>query len=160
MRYYHNMNILIEQLKAFIDPKLPLMSNLSNASAILNQLDNINWCGFYIYENEKLILGPFQGKPACEIISITKGVCGYCARNMKTIVVDNVHDFPGHIACDCESNSEIVLPIIIDNKLFGVLDIDSKKLKRFNEEDKFVLENVVKTLESVIKESKKIDGIL
>ena len=154
------MNIKIEELKELLKSKY-LVTILSNASSYLfNNIEDINWCGFYIYENEKLILGPFQGKPACEIIPITKGVCGYCARNVKTIVVDNVHDFPGHIACDCESNSEIVLPIIIDNKLFGVLDIDSKKLKRFNEEDKFVLENVVKTLESVIKESKKIDGIL
>ena len=106
-------------------------------------LNDINWAGFYLYKNNELVLGPFQGKPACTHIELGKGVCGTAAKNMATELVKNVHDFPGHIACDSQSNSEIVIPIISENKLIGVLDVDSPKLNRFDEEDKIILERFV-----------------
>ena len=146
MRYYHNMNILVEQLKALIDPKLPLMSNLSNASAILNQLDNINWCGFYIAKDDVLYLGPFQGEVACTIIPFNKGVCGATASKKETIIVPNVNEFPGHIACSSASKSEIVTPIIVNNEVKAVIDIDAPIYNRFTNKDKELLEEMAKIL--------------
>ena len=146
MRYYHNMNILVEQLKALIDPKLPLMSNLSNASAILNQLDNINWCGFYIAKDDVLYLGPFQGEVACTIIPFNKGVCGATASKKETIIVPNVNEFPGHIACSSASKSEIVTPIIVNNEVKAVIDIDAPIFNRFTNKDKELLEEMAKVL--------------
>lgn len=120
------------------------VSLLSNASALLNEaLDDINWVGFYLFLDGKLILGPFQGLVACLEIPLTKGVCGACATKKETIIVEDVHKFPTHIACDSRSNSEIVLPIIINNELYGLLDIDSPSIGRFNEEDKINLEKIV-----------------
>ena len=117
-------------------------ANLANASALLyGALDDINWAGFYLLEgNDLLVLGPFQGKPACIEIPTGKGVCGTAAALRKTIVVDNVHEFPGHIACDSASNSEIVVPLIHGDSLFGVLDIDSPSLSRFSDRDRRGLE--------------------
>ena len=146
MRYYHNMNILVEQLKALIDPKLPLMSNLSNASAILNQLDNINWCGFYIAKDDVLYLGPFQGEVACTIIPFNKGVCGATASKKETIIVPNVNEFPGHIACSSASKREIVTPIIVNNEVKAVIDIDAPIYNRFTNKDKELLEEMAKIL--------------
>ena len=146
MRYILDMKLLLGQIKAIIDQDLPLMSNLSNASAVLNQLENINWCGFYIREEDKLYLGPFQGDVACTIIPLTKGVCGAAAREGKTLIVPNVNEFPGHIACSSLSKSEIVTPIIKDNEVKAVIDIDAPIYNRFNESDKELLEEIAKVL--------------
>jgi len=128
---------------------------LSNASALLNEhLDIINWVGFYLLKDNKLILGPFQGKPACTTIPLNKGVCGACATNEATIIVDNVHEFKGHIACDSASNSEICIPIFKVNKFYGLLDIDSPIINRFNNEDKTYLEAVVKIIEKALISAK------
>lgn len=146
------MNLLTKQLKEIIDPKLPLMSNLANASAILNQLDNINWCGFYLLKEEYLYLGPFQGEVACNIIPLNKGVCGYAASNKKTVIVDNVNEFPGHIACSTASKSEIVVPIIVNGKVKAVIDIDAPIFNRFNQEDASLLEECAIVLEVLFYE--------
>ena len=125
------------------------ITTLSNASALLNMyLKDINWVGFYLLKNNQLILGPFQGKVACTNIKIGHGVCGTCIQEEKTILVPNVHEFKGHIACDSASNSEICIPIYANNKLYGLLDIDSKKLNRFSNDDKLILEEFVKILEN------------
>ena len=135
-------NIIKDQLKSLLNKDLPLVSNLSNASAILNQLENINWCGFYIAKDNSLYLGPFQGEPACTVIPYGKGVCGTAFKEKKTIVVKNVNEFEGHIACSTKSKSEIVVPIIKDNEVKAVIDIDSPIYDRFNNEDKAFLEEI------------------
>ena len=141
--------LLYEMIKELIDPKLPLVSNLSNASSILNKLDNINWCGFYLAEGDALYLGPFQGEVACTIIPFGKGVCGSAALKKETIIVPNVNEFPGHIACSALSKSEIVTPIIKDGKCVGVIDIDSPILNRFGNTEKEELEKIAKLLERI-----------
>lgn len=124
------------------------MSILANTSAFLNEyLHDINWVGFYILKDDYLYLGPFQGKVACTKIKVGNGVCGSSVKNKKTIVVQDVHLFPGHIACDAASNSEIVIPIFIKGKIYGVLDIDSPTKGRFSNTDKTILEKVVVILE-------------
>ena len=126
-------------------------ANLANASALLwEHLSDINWAGFYKITDEKLVLGPFQGKTACIVIEIGRGVCGTAVLENKTQLVYNVHDFPGHIACDSASNSEIVVPIYKNNTVWGVLDIDSPFIGRFSEEDKTGLEAFAKILEKVL----------
>lgn len=147
-------NHIIDTVKSFFEDKIDYnpITILSNTSAIINQLfPNINWVGFYLYKDGILQLGPFQGKPACMLINLENGVCGWSARNMKSIVVDNVHNFDGHIACDSASNSELVVPIIIDNKLYGVLDIDSPMFNRFNDDDLKTMEAVVEYISKKIK---------
>ena len=154
------MNIDIDNLNTKLKSEYAI-TVLSNASSYLfMNIEDINWCGFYILQNDKLILGPFQGKPACDIIPLSKGVCGYCARERKTVIVDNVHNFPGHIACDSESNSEIVVPLFKGKELFGLLDIDSKRFSRFSEDDKVLLEKTAKVIENIIVDCKKIEGII
>ena len=145
--------LLLKQLKALIANETDLIANLANASALLNQfLKDINWVGFYLLKDNELVLGPFQGLPACIRIPLNKGVCGLCASTRETIIVDNVHEFEGHIACDPNSNSEIVIPIIDKNDhLIGVLDIDSPKFKRFSSIDKKYLKEFVKILVMPIK---------
>jgi GAF domain-containing protein len=120
------------------------MTTLANAAAFLfNTLERINWAGFYLFDGEKLILGPFGGKPACTEIAMGKGVCGTAGEKMKTIIVEDVEKFPGHIYCDPASRSEIVVPLVLPGgKLFGVLDIDSPELARFKSEDKEGLEKI------------------
>ena len=135
-------SLIIEQVKSLTNKELPLVSNLSNASAVLNQLENINWCGFYLAKNNMLYLGPFQGEPACTVIPYGKGVCGTAFKEKKTIVVKNVNEFEGHIACSTKSKSEIVVPIIKDNEVKAVIDIDSPIYDRFNNEDKAFLEEI------------------
>lgn len=125
---------------------------LSNTSAIIYELfPNINWVGFYIYIDNILQLGPFQGKPACMKIPLDKGVCGFCASSRKSIIVDDVHLFPGHIACDSASNSELVVPMIIDNKLYGLLDIDSPIKSRFSKDDLETMEKIIAYIVKFIK---------
>ena len=125
---------------------------LSNTCAIIKQLfPDINWVGFYIFKNNLLQLGPFQGKPACMKIPLDKGVCGYCASTLSSIIVPDVHKFPGHIACDSDSNSELVVPIIIDNCLYGLLDIDSTSLNRFSKLDLELMENIIDLIKIKLK---------
>ena len=124
---------------------------LSNAAALLwDSLEDINWAGFYLMKDGKLLLGPFQGKPACTVIEVGKGVCGTAVAEDKTQLVKNVHEFPGHIACDSASNSEIVVPVHAEGSVYGVLDIDSPLLGRFTEEDKEGFEAFAAVLESLI----------
>ncbi|WP_146551066.1 GAF domain-containing protein [Rummeliibacillus sp. SL167] len=140
-------DLLAKQLDALLEGELDNVSNLSNASALLNQfLENINWCGFYLVKNNELLLGPFQGLPACVHIPLGKGVCGTVAQSKQTLIVEDVHAFPGHIACDSASQSEIVVPIIVDNVLYGVLDIDSPIKGRFSKDDQAGLEQFVSVL--------------
>ena len=142
--------ILKVQLQGLTDHIPHICANLANASALLNQaLKDINWVGFYILDKDTLILGPFQGKPACIEIKTGNGVCGTAVAKDETILVKNVHEFPGHIACDCASNSEIVIPVHANGKIYGVLDIDSPSLSRFDKEDKEGLELFVKQLENI-----------
>jgi len=139
--------LVIKQLRALLEDEPNKIANLSNTSALLNVFfDRINWVGFYLLENNELVLGPFQGLPACVRIPIGKGVCGTAAKERKTIRVPDVHQFPGHIACDAASRSEIVVPLIKNDELLGVLDIDSPELDRFDEEDEKYLELFVQTL--------------
>ncbi|GIN72988.1 hypothetical protein J14TS2_34630 [Bacillus sp. J14TS2] len=143
--------LLIKQLKSLLEGEPNSIANLSNASALLNQfLERINWVGFYLVENNELVLGPFQGLPACIRIPFKKGVCGTAAATEKTIVVEDVNAFPGHIACDAASQSEIVIPIFKNGELFGVLDIDSPEKKRFDHTDQTILEEFVRVLESFL----------
>lgn len=138
------------QLKGLIDQIPHKIANLANASALLAQaLRDINWVGFYLLEKNLLILGPFQGKPACIEIHVGNGVCGTAVLKDEIMLVENVHEFPGHIACDNASNSEIVLPIHANGKIVGVLDIDSPSLARFDEDDKNGLSEFVTILEQI-----------
>ncbi|MBS4199995.1 GAF domain-containing protein [Bacillus sp. FJAT-49732] len=142
-----NYELVTKQMMALLDGETNQIANLSNASALLNQfLDRINWIGFYLMEDNELVLGPFQGLPACVRIPVGRGVCGTSAANKETIVVPDVHLFPGHIACDAASQSEIVIPLIKDGALLGVLDIDSPEKNRFDELDKEYLEKFVEKL--------------
>ncbi|MBO5299958.1 MAG: GAF domain-containing protein [Clostridia bacterium] len=144
-------NQLSTQLFSLINGVPHKTANLANASALLyNTLDGLNWAGFYLLENNTLVLGPFQGKPACIEIPIGKGVCGTAAAKGETVVVDNVHEFPGHIACDGASNSEIVIPLFENGKVVGVLDIDSPLFSRFSPEDKEGLEKFAAILQKEI----------
>ena len=145
MTDYSEINAMIASI---IEGVPYTMTNLANASALLNEkLDDINWAGFYTVKDGKLVLGPFQGKVACTIISIGKGVCGTAVAEDRTQLVPDVHKFPGHIACDSASNSEIVIPMHRKGAVFGVLDIDSPLIGRFDENDKAGLEEFVRILE-------------
>ena len=146
-----NYDMLIKELTALTDGVPYETANLANASALLWQnLPDINWAGFYKMTDGKLVLGPFQGKPACIIIPVGKGVCGTAVAQDRTQLVADVHEFPGHIACDSASNSEIVVPIHADGSIWGVLDIDSPHKNRFTETDKAGLEAFVRVLESIL----------
>lgn len=146
--FYNYLNL---KLTGLICEEKDWLANLSNAAALLwLLLDDINWAGFYLYKNRELVLGPFQGKPACTHIEIGKGVCGTVAKELKTIIVKDVHHFPGHIACDSASKSEIVIPIVKEGNLIGVLDIDSPVFSRFNEEDGAYLEKLVQILNKYV----------
>lgn len=139
--------MLGKQLDALLEGESNLVANLSNASALLNQfLERINWVGFYLMEDGELVLGPFQGLPACVRIQVGKGVCGTAVAEKKTMLIEDVHAFPGHIACDAASQSEIVIPLIKDGSVIGVLDIDSPELSRFTKEDQEGLELFTKVL--------------
>ncbi len=143
-----NYDLVKKQLQALVHDETNQIANLSNASALLNQfLDRINWVGFYLTDtNEELVLGPFQGLPACIRIPFGKGVCGTAAATKTTIRVEDVNQFSGHIACDAASLSEIVIPLIKNGELLGVLDIDSPEKNRFDEVDQEKLEEFVELL--------------
>lgn len=139
--------LLVKQVESLLDGESDWIANTANVSALLfDQLNDVNFAGFYRFENGELILGPFQGKPACVHIALGKGVCGTAAQKKETVIVPNVHEFAGHIACDSASNSEIVVPVFKNGKLWGVLDIDSPKLENFAQEDKNYLEQISKLL--------------
>lgn len=140
--------LLLEQLKSLIENERNVIANLANASALLHlSLEEINWAGFYLAEGEELILGPFQGKPACIRIPFGKGVCGTAAQTDTVQRIDNVHLFAGHIACDGASNAEVVIPLHKNGKVVGVLDIDSPVFNRFSETDQQILEQFCRILE-------------
>ena len=151
MPYSTDYNLLSRQMSALTEDVPYPIANLSNAAALLWEiLPDINWAGFYILEKNELILGPFQGKPACVRIPMGKGVCGTAAATGTPQLVPDVHQFPGHIACDSASRSEIVIPIYKAGKLYGVLDIDSPSLNRFADSDLQGHSQVVKVLEKAI----------
>ena len=143
--------LLVKQVKSLLRKEDNLITNLSNFTAALKQTFNkISWVGFYLYDGNKLYLGPFQGKVACTEIQIGSGVCGTSAKKNETVIVPDVDKFPGHIACDVESRSEIVVPIFKQEKLFGVLDLDSTDYNSFNKTDKKYLEELVSFLSKEI----------
>lgn len=145
--------LLVKQLRALIQDESNVIANLSNVSALLNaHFDQINWVGFYLWDDQdqELVLGPFQGKVACNRIPMGHGVCGSALQQQQTLIVPDVHAFAGHIACDSASRSEIVVPIIIDGHPFGVLDIDAPVTDRFTTEDQALLEACIDELKNVI----------
>ena len=151
MKNQVDYQLLAAQLKALTEDVPYEIANLSNASALLwENLPDINWAGFYKMVDGILVLYPFQGKPACIRIPVGHGVCGTAVAEDRTQLVYDVHQFPGHIACDCASNSEIVVPIHVKGQIWGVLDIDSPSIGRFTEEDKAGLEQFVTVLETVL----------
>lgn len=145
-------NILfLKTLETLLDEKNEPLSNYANMTALINSFySDLNWVGFYFVKNNNLYLGPFQGKVACTNILYGKGVCGTALKLRKSILVPNVHDFPGHIACDAASNSEIVIPIFKNNELVSVLDIDSPLYNRFTDSDLTLLEQACRILETKI----------
>ncbi len=143
--------LLEKQLKSLLNKDENILSNLSNFTAALKQtFDKISWVGFYLFDGKRLYLGPFQGKVACTVIEIGKGVCGTSAEKRETLIVEDVDQFPGHIACDPESRSEIVIPILKGKELYGVLDLDSGNIGSFNELDRKYLEEYCRFLSSEI----------
>lgn len=146
-----NYTVMHNQLRELTQDIPHPIANMANAAALLWQcMDTINWAGFYLLENDTLVLGPFQGKPACIEIPVGKGVCGTAVAAGKTIRVDDVHAFPGHIACDCDSRSEIVIPLRKNGRILGVLDIDSPVLGRFTSEDQIGLELFAEVLAAAL----------
>ncbi len=138
---------VLSQAKYLLTDENPAITNFANFTALLKRsFSKISWAGFYFAKNEKLFLGPFQGEIACEIINFGSGVCGTSAEKKETIVVENVHEFDGHIACDANSNSEIVVPVIVKGEIFAVLDLDSYEYSAFNETDRFYLEKLINIL--------------
>lgn len=143
---------LAGSLAALLQGETDALANLANAASLLaDALKRVNWCGFYLLRDNDLVLGPFQGKPACTRIPLGKGVCGTAALRRETLVVPDVHSFPGHIACDPDSCSEIVIPLLKDETLLGVLDVDSPETDRFDVEDRAGLEEFVRVLVPLIR---------
>ena len=141
-------NTLCRDLVALVDGVPHPIANLANAAALLwQELEDLNWAGFYLSEGDRLVLGPFQGKPACIEIPYGKGVCGTAAEKQEAVVVEDVHEFPGHIACDEASRSEIVIPMTRNGVVFAVLDLDSPTVGRFTQADRAGLEVFVRVLE-------------
>ncbi|MDO6705317.1 GAF domain-containing protein [Photobacterium sp. 1_MG-2023] len=139
---------LTQQAVALVDGEPDVIANISNISALLNmELEDINWVGFYLLKEDQLVLGPFQGKPACVRIPVGRGVCGTAISENKVQRISDVHQFEGHIACDAASNSEIVIPFSVNGQLYGVLDIDSPSLSRFDQEDEDGLVSFIEELQ-------------
>ncbi|MGP4067460.1 GAF domain-containing protein [Halobacillus sp. B29] len=146
-----NYELLLKQLQALLEDEPDVIANLSNASSLLNQfLEDVNWVGFYLWKEDQLVLGPFQGLPACVRIPSGKGVCGTAVAERSVQRIEDVHAFPGHIACDAASQSEIVIPILKNNEIFGVLDIDSPSKSRFDEQDEEYLTKFVEILQTYL----------
>ena len=143
--------LLAEQIKALIEGEKDEVAVMANVAAAIHQEMGFWWTGFYRVKDGELVLGPFQGKVACTIIELGKGVCGTSAKENRTLVVPDVHKFQGHIACDSASNSEIVIPLHVRGGLFGVLDIDSPKLERFDDTDRENLEIIARIIEKAIE---------
>lgn len=140
---------LVKQAQSLLEGERDLIANMANLSALLyHQLEDVNWAGFYLFKENQLVLGPFQGQPACIRIPMGKGVCGTAAATGEIQLVEDVHQFEGHIACDAASNSEIVIPLFVKGSLIGVLDIDSPSLARFDEDDKQGLSSIAQALVS------------
>ena len=142
-----NYKTLVTQIDHLIEEENDITDILSNVSSALQETNNFLWVGFYHIKNKELVLGPFQGPVACFRIKKNEGVCGYCWKEKKTVIVSDVNKFPGHIACSSQSKSEIVVPIFKNNNVFGVLDVDSKSLNQFNIIDKIYLEKIVRSIE-------------
>jgi L-methionine (R)-S-oxide reductase len=142
---------ILSQLRSLLEGENDFLANAANTAALVyHSLPEVNWVGFYFYKSGQLVVGPFQGKPACTRLSLGKGVCGTAAAEQQTVIVPNVHNFPGHIACDSASASEIVVPLIVGGRLLGVFDIDSPVIGRFDAEDRVALESVVGVLVATI----------
>jgi len=138
---------LVAELRSLLKGEYDFIANTANFSALVyNSLPDVNWAGFYFLKDEELVLGPFQGKPACVRIPVGKGVCGFAVKQCETVIVPNVHEFPGHIACDIASNSEIVIPLFDGERVLGVFDVDSPTLKRFDDQDAEGLNELVTVL--------------
>src|SRR6476646_1877315 len=138
---------LVPQLRSLLNGEYDFIANAANFSALVyNALPDVNWAGFYLLHETELVLGPFQGKPACVRIPLGKGVCGFAAKQCETVIVPNVHEFPGHIACDTASNAEIVIPLFDGERVLGVFDVDSPTLKRFDDQDAEGLNEMVTVL--------------
>jgi L-methionine (R)-S-oxide reductase len=138
---------LVDQLRALLHDERDAIANMANAASLLyHSLPDLNWAGFYLMKGGELVLGPFQGKPACVRIAVGRGVCGAAAERRETVVVEDVHAFPGHIACDAASRSEVVVPILAGGDLVGVLDLDSPRPGRFDADDRAGLEAFVASL--------------
>lgn len=139
------------QVQALISDESDMIANMANIAAVLfNNLEQINWAGFYLFKQDELVLGPFQGQPACVRIPMGGGVCGTSAATRQTVIVKDVHEFAGHIACDVASNSEIVIPIVFDQHLVGVLDVDSPVAARFDDDDRQGIESLVNILQQTL----------
>ncbi len=139
-------DLLKSQLVALLDGETDALASAGNFVALLyNGLDDVNWLGIYVLRGEELVLGPFQGKPACVHIAMGDGVCGTAAGSLETQRIEDVHAFPGHIACDADSRSELVVPLVVNSELVGVLDIDSPSLARFSEADQEGIEDICRT---------------
>lgn len=150
---------MTERIISLCDPTLPLYSNLANISALLNTMGDVNWCGFYLAQGETLYVGPFQGEPACTRIPFGKGVCGTAAYKKISVIVPDVHEFPGHIACSEVSASEIVVPIMRDGRVLGVIDIDSPTVNRFDESDRVELERAAEFIATLFPTDGKTGDI-
>jgi L-methionine (R)-S-oxide reductase len=139
-----DLNLLLKQAEALLENEHDEIANMANLSSLIfNSIEGLNWAGFYIYKDRELILGPFQGLPACVRLQLHKGVCGTAAAEHRTLNVSNVHVFEGHVACDSASNSEVVVPIIVNDEIYGVLDIDSPDYGRFDEDLVSFFEQIV-----------------
>jgi len=151
-----NYQTLLTTIKSLNENELHAISLFANTTAVIKaSLPAISWVGFYLLQNQTLILGPFQGKVACTMIPLGRGVCGKSALLKQTIVVKDVHRFPDHIACDSAANSEIVIPIFVDNKVYAVLDLDSTKFSRFTKTDQFFLEKIAKSIGDELEKTVK-----
>lgn len=160
MNEKQRLNYLLMLLEGQLDSEKDALANISNASALIYAIiDKLNWAGFYFIKDGELVLGPFQGLPACNRIKLNSGVCGYAVITRKTQLVPNVHQFPGHIACDSASNSELVIPIIKDDIVYGVLDLDSPELNRFTELEANYFERFVEKLNKYIDWKELTHGI-
>lgn len=151
-------SVLAQQVEAIVAGEQDLVANMANISAILYwALDNVNWVGFYFVKEAQLVLGPFHGQPACIRIPIGKGVCGTAVSENKIQLIDDVHQFSGHIACDAASNSEIVLPIRLNNQIIAVLDIDSPDIGRFDLDDKSGLSQIIQILQNTLLHTGEVE---